>query len=98
MRACIGRAFAWQEALLVCALILQNFDLRLDDPNYEIDVIVTLGFLKEKLTDARDKGYVVLVFSGSYRVKTLNNVSHRTLLSSQGHSLQEDSEDSLPNW
>jgi cytochrome P450/NADPH-cytochrome P450 reductase len=42
MRACIGRAFAWQEALLVCALILQNFDLRLDDPNYEMKMVQTL--------------------------------------------------------
>src|ERR1700722_12870144 len=42
MRACIGRAFAWQEALLVCALILQNFDLRLDDPNYEMKIVQTL--------------------------------------------------------
>lgn len=38
MRACIGRAFAWQEAVLVMALILQNFDLRLEDPNYEMKV------------------------------------------------------------
>src|SRR5258707_11978647 len=42
MRACIGRAFAWQEALLVCALILQNFNLQLDDPNYEMKVVQTL--------------------------------------------------------
>ena len=37
-RACIGRAFAWQEALLALAMILQNFDLRLDDPHYEMRV------------------------------------------------------------
>ena len=37
-RACIGRAFAWQEALLVMAIILQNFDVRLDDPHYEMRV------------------------------------------------------------
>lgn len=42
MRACIGRAFAWQEAVLAVALILQNFDLRLDDPNYEMQVVQTL--------------------------------------------------------
>jgi cytochrome P450 / NADPH-cytochrome P450 reductase len=38
MRGCIGRAFAWQEALLVVALVLQNFELRLDNPSYEIKV------------------------------------------------------------
>lgn len=42
MRACIGRAFAWQEALLVVALILQNFDMRMDDPNYELRIVQTL--------------------------------------------------------
>lgn len=42
MRACIGRAFAWQEAVLAVALILQNFDMRLDDPNYEMKVVQTL--------------------------------------------------------
>lgn len=42
MRACIGRAFAWQEALLATALILQNFDLTLDDPTYEMKVVQTL--------------------------------------------------------
>jgi len=38
VRACIGRAFAWQEALLVLTLVLQNFDLKLDDPSYNIHV------------------------------------------------------------
>lgn len=42
MRACIGRAFAWQEALLATALILQNFDVTLDDPAYEMKVVQTL--------------------------------------------------------
>lgn len=42
MRACIGRAFAWQEAVLAVALILQSFDLRLDDPNYEMKIVQML--------------------------------------------------------
>lgn len=42
VRACIGRPFAWQEALLVMALILQSFDLRLDDPAYELRIKQTL--------------------------------------------------------
>jgi cytochrome P450/NADPH-cytochrome P450 reductase len=42
VRACIGRAFAWQEALLVSTLLLQHFDLRLDNPNYEMSVVQTL--------------------------------------------------------
>lgn len=42
MRACIGRAFAWQEAVVAVALILQNFDMRMDDPNYEMQIVQTL--------------------------------------------------------
>jgi cytochrome P450 / NADPH-cytochrome P450 reductase len=42
MRACIGRAFAWQEALLVVAILLQNFNLSLDNPNYVMKVDQTL--------------------------------------------------------
>jgi len=42
MRACIGRVFAWQEALLATALILQNFDITLDDPTYEMKIVQTL--------------------------------------------------------
>ena len=43
-RACIGRAFAWQEALLITALILQNFDTNLDDPSYELRIKQTMTF------------------------------------------------------
>lgn len=42
MRACIGRAFAWQEAVLALAIILQNFDMRMDDPNYEPSIVHAL--------------------------------------------------------
>ncbi|KFY98043.1 hypothetical protein V500_01808 [Pseudogymnoascus sp. VKM F-4518 (FW-2643)] len=42
IRTCIGRPFAWQEALLVAALTLQHFDLRLDDPSYELRIKQTL--------------------------------------------------------
>ncbi|EKG22462.1 Flavodoxin [Macrophomina phaseolina MS6] len=41
-RACIGRAFAWQEALLVTALLLQNFDCKMADPGYLLKVKDTL--------------------------------------------------------
>lgn len=34
-RSCIGQNFAWQEAQLVMALVLQNFDMRLVDPGYQ---------------------------------------------------------------
>ncbi|EIT73160.1 cytochrome P450 [Aspergillus oryzae 100-8] len=42
MRACIGRPFAWQEALLVIAMLLQNFNFQMDDPSYNIQLKQTL--------------------------------------------------------
>lgn len=42
VRACIGRPFAWQEAVLVMAMLLQNFDFVLDDPSYELRYKQTL--------------------------------------------------------
>ncbi|WP_375691691.1 bifunctional cytochrome P450/NADPH--P450 reductase [Pseudooceanicola sp. LIPI14-2-Ac024] len=48
-RACIGRPFAMQEAQLVLAMMLQRFDLSLDDPDYELKVHETLTLKPENL-------------------------------------------------
>lgn len=42
MRGCIGRPFAWQEAILTTALLLQNFNFRFDDPSYQLSIKQTL--------------------------------------------------------
>ncbi|PSR83575.1 cytochrome P450 [Coniella lustricola] len=44
LRGCIGRAFAWQESLLVLAMLLQNFNFELYDPSstYELQIKQTL--------------------------------------------------------
>ncbi|KAL2014367.1 hypothetical protein VTN00DRAFT_1892 [Thermoascus crustaceus] len=42
MRACIGRPFAWQEALIVVAILLQNFNFQMDDPSYNLQIKQTL--------------------------------------------------------
>jgi cytochrome P450/NADPH-cytochrome P450 reductase len=42
MRACIGRPFAWQEALLVLAMLLQNFNFTMEDPSYQLQLKQTL--------------------------------------------------------
>ena len=42
MLQCIGRGFAWQEAILAMALVFQNFDLALDDPDYVLEHNPTL--------------------------------------------------------
>ena len=41
-RGCIGRPFAWQEAILTLALVLQNFNLRMDDSAYQLQIKQTL--------------------------------------------------------
>ncbi|KAM5345779.1 hypothetical protein ACJ41O_011640 [Fusarium nematophilum] len=41
MRGCIGRPFAWQEALLVMAMLLQNFNFVLQ-PGYDLSIKQTL--------------------------------------------------------
>ena len=38
MRACIGRAFAWQEAMLVMASVFSQFDVFLHDPSYTLEI------------------------------------------------------------
>ncbi|RYP22853.1 hypothetical protein DL765_001449 [Monosporascus sp. GIB2] len=42
VRACIGRPFAWQEAILAMAMIFQTFDLVLDNPDYKLEHKQTL--------------------------------------------------------
>ncbi|RJE26772.1 bifunctional P-450 NADPH-P450 reductase [Aspergillus sclerotialis] len=38
MRGCIGRPFAWQEAQLVVAILLQNFNFTMDNPSYDLRI------------------------------------------------------------
>ncbi|KAJ6481192.1 fatty acid hydroxylase [Mycena vulgaris] len=42
VRGCIGRAFAWQEVILVLATVLQKFDLSAADPSYTLQIKQTL--------------------------------------------------------
>ena len=42
IRACIGRAFAWQEALLSTAMLLQNFNFTFADPSYSLALQQTI--------------------------------------------------------
>ncbi|MGW0039118.1 bifunctional cytochrome P450/NADPH--P450 reductase [Gordonia sp. NPDC003376] len=41
-RACIGRGFAIQESILFLARLLQKFDLLLEDPDHELEIVQTL--------------------------------------------------------
>ncbi|OCH86500.1 cytochrome P450 [Obba rivulosa] len=42
MRACIGRPFAWQEAVIALACIFQKFDIVMANPSYELELKQTL--------------------------------------------------------
>jgi cytochrome P450 / NADPH-cytochrome P450 reductase len=42
MRACIGRAFAWQEVILGYASIMQKFDLEMVEPSYTLELSQSL--------------------------------------------------------
>ncbi|KAH8731262.1 cytochrome P450 [Phaeosphaeriaceae sp. PMI808] len=42
MRACIGRPFAWQEALLVLVMLLQKFNFSMEDASYQLQIKQTL--------------------------------------------------------
>lgn len=46
-RACIGRPFAWQEAVLAMAMLFQNFEFTLDDPSYTLEINETLTLKPE---------------------------------------------------
>jgi cytochrome P450/NADPH-cytochrome P450 reductase len=42
MRGCIGRPFAWQEAILTTTMLLQTFNFRFDDVSYQLRIKQTL--------------------------------------------------------
>ncbi|EMD67880.1 hypothetical protein COCSADRAFT_352953 [Bipolaris sorokiniana ND90Pr] len=79
-RACIGRAFAWQEALLVIAALLQNFTFTQADPSYELRI-------KESLTIKPDgfKMYAALKQSRA----PLAFLNGSELSPKQAHNTQE---------
>ncbi|EDN95818.1 hypothetical protein SS1G_11697 [Sclerotinia sclerotiorum 1980 UF-70] len=60
MRGCIGRPFAWQEALLAVAMLLQNLNFRMDDPSYNLLIKQTLSikpngfYMRASLRDGID--------------------------------------------
>lgn len=64
MRGCIGRPFAWQEAILITAMLLQTFNFRFDDPSYQLHIKQTLTikpkefFMHATLRDHIDPVYV----------------------------------------
>lgn len=63
MRGCIGRPFAWQEAILTTALLLQNFNFRFDDPSYNLQIKQTLTIKpKDFFMHANLRDHIDLVY------------------------------------
>ena len=50
---CQGRPFAWQEAHIALAMVIQKFDITMDDPSYTLEI-------KQQLT-VKPKGFYVHV-------------------------------------
>lgn len=64
-RACIGRPFAWQEALLALALVLKYFNLELVDPSYDLRLKETLTIKPEDLKiRVRSRRSIPITLSG----------------------------------
>ncbi|KAJ5623213.1 Oxidoreductase FAD/NAD(P)-binding [Penicillium lividum] len=75
MRGCIGRPFAWQEALLVVAILLQNFNFQMANPSYDLRIKQTLTIkpkdfeMKASLRSGLDTTHLSMTLSGTPDVK-----------------------------
>jgi len=71
MRGCIGRPFAWQEALLVVAILLQNFNFQMANPSYDLRIKQTLTIkpkdfeMKASLRGGLDPTHLSMTLSGT---------------------------------
>ncbi|KAK2016912.1 cytochrome P450 [Colletotrichum eremochloae] len=76
MRGCIGRAFAWQEMVLALALLMQNFNFVMHNPNYDLKISQTLtikpkdlyirAILREGLTPTSLEARMAGSFAGGH--------------------------------
>jgi cytochrome P450/NADPH-cytochrome P450 reductase len=83
MRGCIGRPFAWQEALLVVAILLQNFNFQMDNPTYDLRIKQTLTIkpkdfhMKATLRGGLDPTQLSTALSGSTGAPTETGAGSR---------------------
>ncbi|CAJ2504411.1 Uu.00g118050.m01.CDS01 [Anthostomella pinea] len=72
-RGCIGRPFAWQEAMMVTAMLLQYFNFAPQDPGYDLQIKSTLTikpldfFMRATLREGWTATKVEQSLSGSIR-------------------------------
>ncbi|KAI0356058.1 fatty acid hydroxylase [Trametes cingulata] len=70
MRACIGRPFAWQEAHIALASIIQKFDIVMHDPSYTLELKQTMtikpkGFYIHAIPRTRSSSPVAVSLSST---------------------------------
>ncbi|KAF7312594.1 Fatty acid hydroxylase [Mycena indigotica] len=97
MRGCIGRAFAWQEVLLVMASIIQRFDLSLVDPSYTLQIKQTLTVkpkdLRIRASLRKDKTGSTILFTTpsspllSGRDDSSQSISNGSIVGTKGKKL-----------
>lgn len=84
-RACIGRPFAWQEALLVLAMILQRFDIIDNDPQYHMTI-------KETLTIKPDGLFLRMSVRSSWKNRSVHGSSTQLSTTSTQKTDEEEAE------
>ncbi|KAK1633338.1 cytochrome P450 [Colletotrichum phormii] len=94
MRGCIGRAFAWQEMVLALALLMQNFNFVMHDPNYDLKVSQTLtikpkdfyirAILREGLTPSMLEARMAGSLTGGVPAQTKAKAPEATCTSGAG--------------
>ncbi|ORY80873.1 cytochrome P450 [Protomyces lactucae-debilis] len=86
MRACIGRAFAIQEAMLAVASIIQNFDIELADSQYELKVKFTLTIKPDNLMvklKRRQSGPPILPVDSKHKATKPNAASEKPIIATE---------------
>ncbi|QSZ36198.1 hypothetical protein DSL72_007324 [Monilinia vaccinii-corymbosi] len=92
MRGCIGRSFAWQESILIVAMLLQNLNFRMDDPSYNLLIKQTLTikpkgfFMHASLRDGIDPIHLekILHVGTSEEQLSANNSKLAKILTNSG--------------
>ncbi|KAJ5998766.1 Oxidoreductase FAD/NAD(P)-binding [Penicillium sp. IBT 35674x] len=83
MRGCIGRPFAWQEALLVVAILLQNFNFQMANPSYDLRIKQTLTIkpkdfeMKASLRGGLDPTHLSMRLSGTPDAAKASDLGNR---------------------
>lgn len=93
LRSCIGRAFTTQEATLMLAMILQNFRIELDDPEYELQFRQTLTM---KPKDFKIRAYLRDGLTPNSLQRRLAGAGEPPATATEGNDANSDAVDAKP--